>query len=49
MIARGQEPPAEDIELEMSLVTTENVKEYLEQQDKLQKETIAKVKAEYGL
>lgn len=49
MIARGQNPPAEDIELAMSIVSTENVEEYLEQQQKLQRETIEKVKSEYGL
>lgn len=48
MIAQGKEPPSGDIELEMSLVNTENVKEYLEQQDQLKKDTIEKVKAEYG-
>jgi len=49
IIAKGQKPPAEDIELAMSVISTENVKEYLEQQEKLQRETIEKVKSEYGL
>jgi len=49
LIALGKEIPGEDIELEMSLVTYENVEEYVANQEQAQKDIIAKVITEYGL
>lgn len=49
LVATGKDLPSKDVELEMTLVNTENVKEYQENQDQIQKDTIEKVKAEYGL
>lgn len=49
LIAMGKEIPATDIQLNMSLVSTENVKEYEENQEANQKAIIEQVRKEYGL
>lgn len=48
MIAQGREPAKDDIVLPMSLVTSENVKDYLSKQEENQKALIETVKKEYG-
>jgi len=48
MRAQGKNPPAEDIILPMSLVTYENVKDYLAKQAENEKALIENVKKEYG-
>ena len=49
LIALGREIPADDIQLNMSLVTTENVAEYEANQEANQKAIIEQVREEYGL
>jgi ribose transport system substrate-binding protein len=49
MVARDLTIPSEDIILPMSLVTYENVKDYLEKQDEIQAKLLEQVKAEYNL
>lgn len=49
LIARGREIPSDDISLNMSLVTYENVDEYQDNQEADQKAVIEQVIEEYGL
>ena len=49
LIAMGKEIPANDIQLNMSLVTTENVEEYEANQEADQEAIIQQVIEEYGL
>ena len=49
LIAQGKEIPSNDISLEMSLVTYENVDEYQDNQEADQKAVIEEVLEEYGL
>ncbi|MGI6069756.1 MAG: sugar ABC transporter substrate-binding protein [Blautia sp.] len=49
LIAQGKDIPSDDIALELSLVTYENVKEYVENQDAEQKAVVEDVIKEYGL
>jgi ribose transport system substrate-binding protein len=49
MIAKGKNPSEKEIVLPMNIITKENVKDYLQNQEKNQKEFIEKVKSEYGL
>ncbi len=48
MIAQGKKPPVSDIVLPMSLITYENVDDYLNKQAENQKSLIDNVKKEYG-
>ena len=49
LLAQGKEISNPDLELEMTLISTESVKEYLNEQEQSEKDTIQKVKEEYGL
>ena len=48
LLAEGKEVAETDLRLDMTLISTETVKEYLDNASQLQKETIERVKAEYG-
>lgn len=48
MIVQGRAPVTKDIILPMSLVTFENVKDYLSKQPEIQKTLIENIKKEYG-